>query len=114
MPAAPGWLTLIVSTTLRIRLAARLAALVGLRRSFTVPARLAFAWPRATVTVEAAAKPRVAMRAAEAPPLRRSLRADLLGDRGGGVDAPGLRRADLEREALGERGARGLAGEADA
>jgi hypothetical protein len=26
LPAAPGWLTLIVSTTLRIRLAARLAA----------------------------------------------------------------------------------------
>src|SRR4051794_41529058 len=67
-----------ISTTLRIRLAARLAALVGLRRIFTMPARLAFAWPRATVTVEAAAKPRVAMRAAEAPPRRRSLRATLL------------------------------------
>jgi len=39
LPAAPGWLTLIVSTTLRIRLAARLAALVGLRRILTVPAR---------------------------------------------------------------------------
>ena len=42
LPAAPAWLTLIVSTTLRIRLAARLAALVGFSRSFTTPAR---PWP---------------------------------------------------------------------
>ena len=110
LPAAPGWLTLIVSTTLRMRLAARLAAFVGLRRIFTVPARPAVAWPRATMTVEAAAKPRVAMRAAEAPPFRCSLARDLLGDRGGGVDAPGPGSRDLERQALGERGAGGRAG----
>jgi hypothetical protein len=75
VPAPPAWLTLIVSATLRIRLAARLAARVGLRRTFTAPARLACAWPRATVTVAAAAKPREAMRAAAALPRRRSLRA---------------------------------------
>src|SRR3954447_26195359 len=71
-----------VRTTLRIRFAARLAAFVGRRRSLTVCARLAVAWPRATTTVEAAAKARLQIRAAPAPlapAFSRSLRATLAG-----------------------------------
>ena len=57
LPAAPAWLTLMVSVTLRISSAARLAALVGISFSFTTPAPLAVALPRATTVAAAALWP---------------------------------------------------------